>query len=202
MRYRVLVFALALAALLAPRLVSAQSTVGSTVGDIDAFWAQQFANAGLTYASPNLQPVDGPMSTDCGPIAPAYGPGAYCAADDTVYYATAWAPDDQGSEIVWLTVLGHEWGHHIQHLVDTGISTDFAAEQQADCFSGAYMRHAEEIGLISPEAVTQGLSITQGAGDVWYELPPDSPAHGNKAQRAMAFMTGMNGGVAACGFPG
>ena len=202
MRHRVLVAVFMCVALLAPQMVAAQSTVESVVGDLDAFWAQQFANAGLAYTSPNLQPIDGPMNTDCGPISPEYGPGAFCAANETIYYSTAWAPDDPNAEIVWFTVLGHEWGHHIQQLVDTGVSTSFEAEQQADCFSGAYMRHAEEIGLISPSAVTEGLSITQGAGDVWYELPPDSPAHGNKAQRAMAFMTGMNGGVTACGFPG
>ena len=44
------------------------------------------------------------------------------------------------------------------------------------------------------------LSLTQGAGDVWFFLPTDAPAHGNKAERALAFMSGMNGGVADCGF--
>lgn len=202
MSHRLLTFLIALAALLAPLSAQAQSNVELVVGDIDAFWAQQFASAGLTYTSPNLRAVDGPLETACGTIDPSFGPGAYCAADQTVYYSTAWSPNDPAMEILWWTVLSHEWGHHIQWLVDTGVQTVFDAEQQADCFGGAYMHHAEDAGLVSPEAVTTALSLTQSAGDVWFFLPADSPEHGNKSQRAMAFMTGMNGTIYDCGFPG
>jgi uncharacterized protein len=198
---RMLAVALALCALLAPLTVSAQSTIDVVVSDIDAFWAQQFANAGLAYTSPTLVSIDGPMTTNCGDIDPYYSPGAYCAADQTVYYSTAWAPNDPGSEILWWTVLSHEWGHHIQWQVDTGAITILDAELPADCFAGAYLSHAQSIGLVSPEAVSMALSLTQGAGDVWFFLPTDAPEHGNKAERALAFMTGMNGGVGDCGFP-
>jgi predicted metalloprotease len=189
---------LALCALLAPLTVSAQSTIDVVVSDIDAFWAQQFANAGLTYTSPTLVSIDGTMTTSCGNIDPYYSPGAYCAADQTVYYSTAWAPNDLAAE----TVLSHEWGHHIQWQVDTGVTTILEAELQADCFAGAYLSHAQSVGLVSPEAVSMALSLTQGAGDVWFFLPTDAPEHGNKAERALAFMSGMNGGVADCGFAG
>jgi uncharacterized protein len=202
MRLRFLTIALAITAALVPMLSSAQSTVELVVSDIDAFWAQQFANYGLAYSSPGLVPIDGAMSTDCGAIDPYMSPGAYCAANGTVYFSTAWAPDAEGSEILWWTVLSHEWGHHIQNLADTGITTVFESEQQADCFAGAYMSHAEDMGYVDPAAVTQALSITQNAGDVWYFLPEGAPAHGNKSERAMAFMTGMNGGVGDCGFAG
>jgi uncharacterized protein len=200
MRQRVLILMLAFAALLAPLTASAQSTVETVVADIDAFWATQFANAGLAYTSPNLRAVDSEISTSCGVLDPFVSPGAYCAADQTVYYSLLWAPDEPGTELLWWTVLSHEWGHHIQWQVDTGVSTVLEAELQADCFAGAYMRHAEEIGLVSPAAVTLALSLTQSAGDVWFFLPADSPQHGNKAERAIAFMAGMNGGVADCGF--
>src|SRR4051812_22375168 len=202
MPHRLLVVAFALCALVAPLTAAAQTTVDLVVNDIDAFWAEQFANAGLTYTSPTLRSIDGPMTTSCGDIDPSFGPGAYCAADQTVYYSTAWSPDDPAMEILWWTVLSHEWGHHIQWLVDTGVHTTFDAEQQADCFGGAYMHHAEDAGMVSPEAVTTALSLTQSAGDVWFFLPADSPQHGNKSQRAMAFMTGMNGTIYDCGFPG
>ena len=202
MPHRLLVVALALCALLAPLTVSAQSTIDLVVSDIDAFWAEQFANAGLAYTSPTLRSVDGPMTTSCGDIDPYFSPGAYCAADQTVYFSTAWAPNDAAAEILWWTVLSHEWGHHIQWQVDTGASTILEAELQADCFAGAYMSHAQSVGLVSSEAVSMALSLTQGAGDVWFFLPHDAPAHGNKAERALAFMTGMNGDVADCGFVG
>jgi uncharacterized protein len=202
MPHRMLVVALALCAFLAPLTVSAQSTIDLVVSDIDAFWAQQFANAGLPYTSPTLRSIDGPMDTSCGYIDPHFSPGAYCAADQTVYYSTAWAPNDAAGEILWWTVLSHEWGHHIQWQVDTGATTILEAELQADCFAGVYMSHAQSIGIVSPEAVSMALSLTQGAGDVWFFLPHDAPAHGNKAERALAFMSGMNGSVADCGFVG
>ena len=197
---RMLTVALALCALLAPVTVSAQSTIEVVVSDIDAFWAQQFANAGLAYASPLLVSVQETMTTSCGNIDPYFSPGAYCAADQTVYFSTAWAPDDPAAEILWWTVLSHEWGHHIQWQVDTGVATTLDAELQADCFAGAYLSHAQSIGLVSPEAVSMALSLTQGAGDVWFFLPTDAPEHGNKAERALAFMSGMNGSVTDCGF--
>ena len=120
MPHRLLVVALALCALVAPLTAAAQTTIDLVVNDIDAFWAEQFANAGLTYTSPTLRSIDAPMTTSCGDIDPYYSPGAYCAADLTVYYSTAWAPNDPAGEILWWTVLSHEWGHHIQWQVDTG----------------------------------------------------------------------------------
>src|SRR5918997_5517483 len=99
MFHRLLVLALALFALVAPATVSAQSTIDLVVSDIDAFWAQQFANAGLAYASPTLRSIDGPMDTSCGYIDPYFSPGAYCAADQTVYYSTALAPNDVAGEV-------------------------------------------------------------------------------------------------------
>jgi predicted metalloprotease len=98
-------------------------------------------------------------------------------------------------------VLSHEWGHHIQWQVDTGVTTVEEAELQADCFAGAYMRHAEDIGLVSPGAVSLALGLTQSAGDVSIVMPHEEAVHGNKAERALAFMTGMNGSLSDCGFP-
>lgn len=202
MRKLLLVFAIVSGMLLAPPTASAQSTVDVIVGTLDAFWAQSFADAGLAYESPRIVAIDGPMTTACGDIAPDFGPGAYCAADQTIYYSTAWSPNDPGAEILWWTVLGHEWGHHIQWLTDTGISTEFDAEQQADCFSGAFLNYAKDASLLSPLALSLATGVTQSAGDVWFDVPPDSPDHGNKVERPEAFMSGVNGGIGACGFPG
>ncbi len=202
MHHRLLVIALALAALVAPLTASAQSTIELVVSDLDVYWAQQFANMGIAYSSPALRSIDGPMTTGCGDIDPYFSPGAYCAADQVVYYSTAWAPNDPAAEVLWWTVLSHEWGHHVQWQTDTGVTDIREAELQADCFAGAYMSHAQDAGLVSPETVTMALSLTQSAGDVWFFLPHDAPEHGNKAERALAFMTGMNGDLADCGFVG
>lgn len=191
-----------LTAMAGPGRVAAQSTIEIVVADLDAYWANQFANLGLGYTSPQLQAVDSPLDTDCGVLDPWLSPGAYCAANDTVYYSTAWAPDSPAAEILWWTVLSHEWGHHVQWLSDTGVDSALAAELQADCFAGAYMRHAADSGLVSQQAVSEALSLTQNAGDVWFFLPEDAAEHGNKAERALAFMNGMNGCVSDCGLAG
>src|SRR5919112_6719089 len=147
MPHRLLVVALVLCALVAPSTAGAQTTIDLVVTDIDAFWAEQFANAGLTYTSPALGSIDGPMTTGCGDIDPYYSPGAYCAADQTVYYSTAWAPNDAAGEILWWAVLSHEWGHHIPWQGAPRVNTVVEAELQADCFAGAYLSHARSIGL-------------------------------------------------------
>lgn len=115
---------------------------------------------------------------------------------------TAWAPNESGAEIRWWTVLCHEWGHHVQWQVDPGVNTVLAAELRADCLAGAYMRHAEDIGLVDQTAVTLTLSLTQSAGDVWFFLPDEAPGSGSKAERALAFMGGLNGDLATGGFGG
>jgi predicted metalloprotease len=197
-----LVIALAITCLIVPQQAAAQSTIELVVGDLDSFWAGQFANLGVAYASPVLHAIDSPVDTECGVLDPWLSPGAFCAANDTVYYSLAWAPSSPEGEILWWTVLSHEWGHHVQALADTGVQSVLDAELQADCFAGAYLQHARDIGLVSPDAVSEALSLTQSAGDVWFFLPEDAPEHGNKAERALAFMSGMNGGVSACGLGG
>lgn len=197
-----LVLVCAVASVVASQHANAQSTIELVVSDLDSYWANQFAGLGIAYASPNLQAIDSPVETACGVLDPWLSPGAFCAASDTIYYSTAWAPDSPEGEILWWTVLSHEWGHHVQSLTDTGVQTILAAELQADCFAGAYLQHARDSGLVNPDAVSEALSLTQSAGDVWFFLPEDAPEHGNKAERALAFMSGMNGGVAGCGLGG
>lgn len=199
---RILVLVLALAAFFAPLGASAQSTVETVVADIDAYWATQFANAGLTYTSPRLVAVDSPLETGCGALDPRFSPGAYCAADQTVYYSLLWAPNDDAGQLVWWTVLAHEWGHHIQWQADTGISTVLESELQADCFAGAFLNYAGDAGIVSPMMLTLAMQLTQSAGDVFFLVPDGGAPHGNGAERALAFMSGMNGAAADCGFAG
>ena len=114
--------------------------------------------------------------------------------------------------------LDDQVGHHVQNLMGVlpriqqaqraasseaeSNALQVRVELQADCFAGAYMGHAADSGLVSPAAVTQAMQLTQAAGDVWFFLPHDAPAHGTKSERALAFMTGMNGDVTDCGFGG
>ncbi len=185
--------------LLAPTAVKAQTAAESIAADIDAWWSAEFSARGLTYTSPRVELVSEPGTEFCGPIDVFYAPAGYCATSQTITVSTGFVSPDAVAAL--LPLISHEWGHHIQWQVDTGVTSSLEAEQQADCFAGAYMSHAQALGLVSPEAVSMALSLTQAAGDVWFFLPDDAPEHGNKAERALAFMRGLNGGVADCGFP-
>jgi predicted metalloprotease len=94
---------------------------------------------------------------------------------------------------VLLPLISHEWGHHIQHLIDTGANTPLEQELQADCFAGAFIAFAADSDWISPVVAAMALQLTQSAGDVWWEGTSDEAIHGIKADRAMAFMAGQNG---------
>lgn len=176
----------------------AQSSVETVFADIDAFWATTFAEVGIGYYSPRVAAVEGPVDTPCGLIDPTFGPGAYCALDETVYFVTEWFGElDYASEnAAFILIMSHEWSHHIQVLL--GIYGIDIAEPQADCLAGVYLASAEDRGLLTPGGRARALQILQSAGDVpWVD--PGAFAHGPGTLRAVAFMSGQYDGLAGCG---
>jgi predicted metalloprotease len=184
--------------LLAPSVARAQTSAELIAADLDAFWAQAFAERGLTYTSPQLEIVSTPNTRFCGEIDVFYSVAGYCATNRNIYLSTGIA--DPNAIMVVLPILSHEWGHHIQNLTDTGISSALESELQADCFAGAFVEYAAESDWISPAISAMALQLTQSAGDVWWQVPFDEAIHGNQSDRALAFMKGQQGGLEACGF--
>jgi predicted metalloprotease len=72
-------------------------------------------------------------------------------------------------------------------------------ELKADCFAGAFIAFAADSDSISLVVAAMDLQLTQSAGDVGREGTSDEAIHGTKADRAIAFMAGQNGGLEACG---
>ncbi len=181
-----------------------------TIDDIDAFWARAFATAGIPYTAPTVVAVDAPIESACGWFDPAAGPGAYCPIDQTIYDAASWR--DQlvagGAEFAWLTVIAHEWGHHIQGELglrksdepdDGAVTYGIDLELQADCLAGAYAGDADARGLLAPGDLAEAQAISFLFGDSPL-VPADQPgAHGTHDQRASAFMNGYEGGMSGCG---
>lgn len=193
-----LVLAIAVAlALMAPSAVRAQSSAELIVADLDAWWAQQFAERGIPYSSPTFRIVSGPGQEVCGFIDTFETIAGYCASNRTITLSEAFASPDAISVI--LPILSHEFGHHIQNLSDTGITSAIESELQADCFAGAFVAFATEADWISPVIGAMALQITQAAGDVWWAVPFDESIHGTQSDRAQAFLAGQQGGLAACG---
>ncbi len=191
-----LVVALALT-LLAPSIARAQSNAELIAADIDAFWASAFAERGLAYSSPRFELISEPGTSFCGSIDVFYAIAGYCATNNTITVSTGLADPDAVNVV--LTVLSHEWGHHVQNLTDTGITTGLESELQADCFAGAFIEYAKDSDWVSPVIGAMALQLTQSAGDVWWQVPSEESIHGTQSERAQAFLTGQNGGLEACG---
>ena len=194
-------FALALAivlALAAPSAARGQSTSDLIFAELDAWWAAAFAERGLPYSSPRLELVDVPGTDFCGFLDNFLVPAAYCPGDNTITVSTGFVAPD--ALIALVTLISHEWGHHVQIQTDTGVRSPIEYELQADCFAGAFIAHATESDLIDPVIGALALQLSQAAGDVWWAVPFDEAVHGTQSERAIAFLAGQNGGLAACGF--
>jgi predicted metalloprotease len=183
--------------LLTPAVANAQTAAEAIAADIDAWWSAEFAARGLVYSSPQLELVSEPVTEFCAGIDVFYAPAGYCATNQEITISTGFVSPDAVAAL--LPLLSHEWGHHIQNLIDTGASTPLEQELQADCFAGAFIAFAAESEWISPVVAAIALQLTQSAGDVWWEGTVDEAIHGTKADRAIAFMAGQSGGLEACG---
>jgi hypothetical protein len=184
-------------ALLAPNIAMAQTTSDLIYAEVDAFWASAFAERGLSYSSPRLTLVDAPGTNTCGFLDAYLTPAAYCPTSGEISVSTGFVSPDALTAL--LTLISHEWGHHIQILTDTGVRTPIEYELQADCFAGAFIAYATDADLINPVIGAMALQLSQSAGDVWWAMPFDEAIHGTQSDRAIAFLAGQNGGLEACG---
>ena len=120
-------------------------------------------------------------------------------------------------------VIGHELGHHVQHLLGLDESTRGAAtgansasvalELQADCLAGIWGHAASQSGRfkaghieLEPGDAEQALRAASAIGDDRLQkmttgrVMPERFTHGTSAQRVQAFSRGMSSGeLRACG---
>lgn len=183
--------------LVSPTVARAQSNADLIFADLDAWWAAQLAERGIPYSSPTFKVVSAPGTEFCGFFDVYEAIAGYCAPSRTITISEAFVDPNFTSGV--LTLLSHEVGHHIQNLIDTGAATPMEQELQADCFGGAFIAYAQDSDWVSPVVAAIALQLTQAAGDIWWQVPFDESIHGTQSDRAQAFMTGVNGGLAACG---
>lgn len=179
------------------------STLGDPAQQIDQFWRDVFGSAGLGYRPPyRLVALDGPMETRCGLKAPR-DQFFYCSGDESIYMAPV-AIDQVAREhgdYAPITILAHEWAHHVQFQLGVPRSNDNRHELQADCLAGAWTQEAQRLGLLDKGDVTEAANLSADSGDDYLDSQNVPDAHGINDDRIAAFMRGYDDGIADCDLP-
>lgn len=172
----------------------------SVLADIDAFWSEEFALNGNNYYPAEIVPVTEVVASQCGDFGPYDNPAAFCPLEDIVYYSVPLSSDINTAvgDFAWITVLAHEWGHHVQFLLGIEPALTIDRELQADCFAGAYAQRAQRMGFLQEGDVTEALVMNIMSGDP-VEMGEDvHGAHGSSDYRVTWFMQGYFNGTTAC----
>ncbi|MBO0702677.1 MAG: neutral zinc metallopeptidase [Candidatus Dormibacteraeota bacterium] len=201
----------------APTLTQEQFAT-AVFNDVEAMWAREFANAGVTYHPARLVLFSQVVPTACGTQESDVGP-FYCPADGTVYMDLAFLTAMQEflrapGDFARAYIIAHEVGHHVQNVL--GISARAQAEQQrdptsasaisvrvelqADCLAGVWAHSAYERNLIGQNEIEQALRAAASVGDDYqaklagHQVEPDNWSHGSSAQRQEWLERGFKSG--------
>ena len=180
--------------------LSSDNFTEMVLADIDAFWAGELANLGHDYYSAGTFAVTDVVQSGCGQFGPNDNPAAYCPIDDTVYYSVPLGQDIQTNvgDYAWITVLAHEWGHHVQAVLGIEPELTIDRELQADCFSGAYAQRALQEGFLQEGDISEAVMMAILSGDPIEMDETVEGAHGSGDYRVTSFMEGYLNGSAAC----
>jgi len=135
-------------------------------------------------------------------VCPCAGNAFYCSTKDVV----AWdaegllpTPQKKYGDFVIPVVMAHEWGHAVQARSNFTART-LTKELQADCFAGAWSRHAKDDGVFEVTAADLDMALagvldlrdTPGTSNI------DPNAHGSGFDRVSAFQDGFDNGAGKC----
>ncbi len=200
--------------------VVADESLAMIIADVEAFWAEQALLVDLEYESvdPNRIFLRSELM-DIGPAGCSFDGGtddltagsvegnAYvitCDEGETIVLDDIeYIPDlrAQYGEVGVAVLVAHEWGHVVQNQLGLVGQTSILAEQQADCYSGAFMawaEAAERAPFDDPAALDDAVLSTIETADELTVGASDSEAHGNGFDRVRATQEGYDRGVEFC----
>jgi len=195
--------------------------VSFVIGDLQKFWAADFAKAGRQFQPTRLVLFRQAADTGCGTGSSQTGP-FYCPLDRQIYVDLGFfrelanrfqAPGDFAQAYV----LAHEYGHHVQTLTGVTEQVDSASrenpdqrnalsvrtELQADCLAGVWAHSTFERGLLEQGDLEEGLTAAASVGDDRIQaqttgrISPETFTHGTAEQRARWFKQGFDAGDAS-----
>lgn len=194
--------------------------VSVVLASTEDVWSGIFAQAGAAYRAPDLVLFDRQVSSACGFQSSATGP-FYCPTDERVYldleFFRQLAALGGAGDFAAAYVVGHEVGHHVQHLLGAADRLQDARsragaadvnalsvmlELQADCYAGVWAYHTDRNGVVtlSDGDVEEGLEAARAIGDDRLQaerggsVHPESFTHGTSEQRARWLRTGLSAG--------
>ena len=184
------------------------ATVVSAIADLQQYWAEQFPElygadfapvAGGYYA---VRPSTGELPPCASSPDDIAGNAFYCHTEDVMAWdAEGLLPDLQSrfGDLVIPVVIAHEFGHAVQsrsHFTGRTVT----AELQADCFAGAWSRHAVDNGRFDANAaeVDSALAGILELRDAPGTVKTDPNAHGSGFDRVSAFQDGYDNGLSRC----
>jgi predicted metalloprotease len=188
----------------------------SSISDIEDFWRTVYSE---TFDN-DFTPVKELISWDasgfdgqefCRQDTYGLANAGYCFLDHTIGWDRgALLPELKGNfgDIAVTNVLAHEYGHAIQHQANLKKedAPTLVAEQQADCFAGAYMRWVAEdnsprFTLSTGDGLNNILAAMISFSDPLLsedEYAPGANEHGSAFERITAFQFGFTDGAPSC----
>jgi predicted metalloprotease len=167
---------------------------------VDEFWQVAMPELGARYTPPaEWVTYVSPVRTGCGPT--VENNAMYCPMDRSLYFDRNFLRSEfEGGDFAPVLIMAHEWGHLAQHQLGifTSARYNIQHELQADCFAGAFARHANDVQkILEPGDLNEALSILFRLGN------PDVPwldpqAHGSPGDRIDAFHYGFRRSVKGC----
>jgi predicted metalloprotease len=161
---------------------------------LDAAWRPVMEYQGLPFFTPGIAFPEGTeWSSPCGSVSGGGGAVAafYCSEDNTLYMPFSGLQTEMygARPGVYLAVLAHEYGHHVQALsgvmdtywqarYDVGADTEPGLEMsrrfelQAQCFSGMFLAATYGRGSVDDNVLTEART-SQDRGDHNPGVPRD-----------------------------
>jgi uncharacterized protein len=164
----------------------------SAIPCLDAAWQPVLEYQGLPFFTPNIAFPEGTeWESACGSSNSGVAAAFYCSYDNTIYMPFAGLQSDMygARPGVYLALLAHEYGHHVQALSgvmeaywdarydagadsEAGLELSRRSELQAQCFSGMFLAAVYGRGSVDDNILTEART-SQDRGDHNPNVPRD-----------------------------
>jgi predicted metalloprotease len=188
-------------------------------------WTEIFAGMGRRYEAPTLVLFTDGVQSGCGGASKQVGP-FYCSADQCLYIDLSFFSDMRrqlgaDGDFAYAYVIGHEVGHHVQHLLGTLDEThrkmarqDKASanresvrlELQADFLAGVWAHHDNaRFGSLEDGDIEEAIRCAEVIGDDYLQkkargsVQPETFTHGKSSSRMKWFKKGLETGDLSAG---